>query len=76
MENHSRFKQPDLMVHRLRAGLRQYRVAQEAGIPPSLLSELETGRRPLTPRQHERLVAALDRLSPGGMAEEGGHGWN
>lgn len=37
-------------------------VALEAGIPASLLSEVERGLKPLTEEQQARLLAALERL--------------
>ena len=38
----------ELKIRRIRAGLTQYDLAQEAGIHPSRLSEMETGKRPIT----------------------------
>ena len=37
----------ELKIKRIRAGLTQYDLAQEAGIHPSRLSEMETGKRPV-----------------------------
>ena len=37
----------ELKIRRIRAGLTQYALAQEAGIHPSRLSEMETGKRPI-----------------------------
>ena len=37
----------ELKIRRIRAGLTQYALAREAGIHPSRLSEMETGKRPI-----------------------------
>jgi transcriptional regulator with XRE-family HTH domain len=58
----------DLKLLRIRAGLRQYRVAQELGIPPTSLADWENGRRPIPFRQGQRILEAIDRLSAVGMA--------
>ena len=47
----------ELKIRRIRAGLTQYDLAQEAGIHPSRLSEMETGKRPVT----DVVTAALDK---------------
>ena len=57
----------DLKVLRVRAGLRQYRVAQELGIPPSTLCDWENGRLPVPPAQAARIVEAIRRLSGGAL---------
>ncbi len=44
-----------LKLLRVRSGVRQYRVAQELGIPPSTLCDWENGRRPLPPRTAARV---------------------
>ncbi len=61
-----------LKLLRVRAGVRQYRVAQVLGIPPTTLCEWESGRRPVPPRQAARVRAAIARLTPGGIG--GGDG--
>ena len=61
-----------LKLLRVRAGVRQYRVAQDLGIPPSVLCDWEAGRRPLPPGAVERVEAAIGRLAPGGIG--GGDG--
>lgn len=38
----------ELKIRRIRAGLTQYDLAREAGIHPSRLSEMETGKRRIT----------------------------
>ena len=47
----------ELKIRRIRAGLTQYDLAQEAGIHPSRLSEMETGKRPIT----DAVTDALDK---------------
>ena len=47
----------ELKILRIRAGLTQYDLAQEAGIHPSRLSEMETGKRPVT----DAVTDALDK---------------
>ena len=47
----------ELKIRRIRAGLTQYDLAQEAGIHPSRLSEMETGKRPIT----DAITDALDK---------------
>ena len=61
----------ELRLLRIRAGLRQYRVAQELGIPPSVLCDYENGRRPVPAHQRERILAAIERLSLAGGFERG-----
>ena len=47
----------ELKIRRIRAGLTQYDLAQEAGIHPSRLSEMETGKRPVA----EAVTDVLDK---------------
>ena len=47
----------ELKIRRIRAGMTQYDLAQEAGIHPSRLSEMETGKRPVT----DAVTDALDK---------------
>jgi transcriptional regulator with XRE-family HTH domain len=60
-----------LKLLRVRAGVRQYRVAQELGVPASTLCDWENGRRPLPARTAARIEHAIERLAPGGIG--GGH---
>jgi len=55
-----------LKLLRVRAGVRQYKVAQALGVPPSVLCDWEAGRRPLPPGAAARVEAAIGRLAPGG----------
>jgi putative transcriptional regulator len=63
MDQFGRFDGMALKLLRVRAGLRQYRVAQELGIPPSTLCDYENGRKPIPSRQGQRILKAIDRLS-------------
>ena len=68
MDQFGRFDGLELKLRRIRAGLRQDRVAQELGIPPSTLCDYEIGRKPVPSRQGQRILEAIDRLSlPGGL---------
>ena len=57
-----------LRVLRVAAGLKGWELAARAGVPPSRISELENDRRPGTPREWERLRAALDGAGDGSHA--------
>jgi transcriptional regulator with XRE-family HTH domain len=61
-----------LKLLRVRAGVRQYKVAQALGIPPSVLCDWEAGRRPLPPGMGDRVEAAIGRLAPGGIGSGDG----
>jgi putative transcriptional regulator len=63
MHHYGRFRGIELKLLRVRAGLRQYRVAQELGIPPSTLCDYENGRKSVSSRQGQRILDAIDRLS-------------
>ena len=49
----------DVVMLRLKAGLRQYELAQFLGISQTFLCDVERGRRPVTKRLEEALEAAL-----------------
>ncbi len=61
----------ELKLRRIRAGVRQYQVARELGIPPSMLCDWENGRKPVPPRRVAEITAAIDRLG-GACAGEAG----
>ena len=67
MDHTGRFRGIELKLLRIRAGVRQYRVAQDLGIPPSILCDWENERRPIPPAQGHRVLAAIDRLAAGGI---------
>lgn len=50
----------DLVIMRLKAGLKQYQLAQLLGIPPSILCDLEKGRRLITPEVERRIKEAIN----------------
>lgn len=52
----------DLKVRRVKAGLKQYRVAAALDIPPALLSFYENERRPLPPGMDKRILEAINDL--------------
>jgi|GEM_PF-5819334 len=52
----------DLKVRRVKAGLKQYRVAAALDIPPALLSFYENERRPLPPGMDGRILEAINDL--------------
>jgi transcriptional regulator with XRE-family HTH domain len=58
-----------LKLVRVRAGIRPTRLARELGIAPTLLAAWEDGRRPISPRQRQRLLATLEQLSVGSVCE-------
>jgi DNA-binding transcriptional regulator YiaG len=64
----------ELKLARVRAGVRQYRVAQELGIAPTILCEWENERRPLPAAQAARVLAAIDRLAARGVHGDLSHG--
>jgi len=49
----------ELHLLRLKAGLRQYELAQLLGVPQTILCDLERGRRPLTSEWESRIKEAL-----------------
>lgn len=49
----------ELTAARLAANLSKYALARRAGLQRSHLSEMEAGRRPITPRSATRLREAL-----------------
>jgi transcriptional regulator with XRE-family HTH domain len=52
-----------LRVARLRAGLKQWELAQRAGVSGTVLSRIETGAREADPALLARLWAALEEAS-------------
>ena len=51
----------ELKIRRIRAQLTQHELAREAGIHPSRLSEMETGKRPIA----DAVIDALERQLAG-----------
>ena len=61
----------DIKIARLKAGLRQYDVAAQLGIPPSRLSEIESGRRQPSDELLQRLLEVLNQVKSGEAEGEG-----
>jgi transcriptional regulator with XRE-family HTH domain len=74
LDSFGQFLEMELKLRRIRAGLRQHRVAQELNMPPLTLCDYENGRKPVPPRQVQRILAAIDRLSISGGLKEGANG--
>jgi len=55
----------DIKIARLKAGFRQYDVAARLGIPPSRLSEIESGRRQPSDVLLKRLLEMFDQTKSG-----------
>ena len=53
----------DLKIARVRAGVRQFRVAAHLGITQSVLCAIENGRRPVTEQEAEAIARAIRRLA-------------
>ena len=49
----------DVKVARLRACIPQWRLAQELGLRPGVLSEIENGRRSLSPAQLSGIMEVI-----------------
>lgn len=46
----------ELILLRLKAGLKQYELAALLGIPPTIVCDLERGRRTITPEVEKRAM--------------------
>lgn len=53
----------DILVARRRLDLRQWELASAIGIHPARLSEIERGRRPLTPALEQKIRLALEQIN-------------
>ena len=62
----------DLKIMRIRAGLKQYEVAQRLGVAPPVLSTLENGQRPVTRERAAAISAAIRALAKRGETGRGG----
>ena len=58
----------DLILMRLKAGLKQYELAQFLGVPPTIICDLERGRRPITPEVEKRIKEAINAVPNGEAA--------
>jgi transcriptional regulator with XRE-family HTH domain len=50
----------DIKIMRIRAGFRQYELAARLGIPPSRLSEIESGRRKPSDELVKRILKVIE----------------
>jgi len=50
----------EIILMRLKAGLKQYELAQLLGVPATIICDFERGRRPITPEVEKRIMVALD----------------
>jgi transcriptional regulator with XRE-family HTH domain len=53
----------DIKIARIRAGIRQYELAQRAGIRADELSLIENNRLVVKPEKMARITAALDEVA-------------
>lgn len=53
----------DIKIMRLRAGLRQYDLAARVGIAPNRLSEIESGRREVSPELLQQILKVMRKRS-------------
>lgn len=59
----------DLKVSRIKARLKQYEVAARLGMPQTILSEIEAGKREISPEvfvRIEKIIAELSQVRQGG----------
>lgn len=50
----------DLVLLRLRAGLKQYELAQLLGVAATIVCDLERGRRAVTPEMEKQIRGAIN----------------
>jgi len=53
----------DLILLRLKAGLKQYELANLLGVPGTIICDLERGRRKITPEIEERIREAINQVA-------------
>ena len=53
----------DLKILRLKAGLKQYKLAAEIDIPQSRLSQIENGRLRFDDRLRQKILAGIKQLT-------------
>jgi len=53
----------DLVLMRLKAGLKQYELANLLGVPGTIICDLERGRRSITPAIEERIKEAINQVA-------------
>lgn len=52
----------DLILLRLKTGLKQYELAQLLGVPATIICDLERGRRPITPEVEKCIREAISEV--------------
>ncbi len=52
----------DLILVRLKTGLKQYELAKLLGVPATIVCDLERGRRPITPEVEKRIKEAINEV--------------
>ena len=65
---HRQMNRFELILLRLKAGLRQYELAQLLGVPATAVCDLERGRRPITLEVEKRIKQAIDKAKKGNVA--------
>ena len=53
----------DLKVERTRLGLKQYRLAAALGVPPTIVWQIESGRRPVSADQANSILRTMRDLA-------------
>jgi transcriptional regulator with XRE-family HTH domain len=49
----------DIRIARIKAGLKQYQVAAQVGVPQTIICEIETGKRAVSPDLLRRILGVL-----------------
>lgn len=62
----------DVTLMRLKAGLKQYELAQLLGVPQTIICDLERGRRPITPEIEKWIREAINEAKEGNVTASGG----
>ena len=52
----------DLVLMRLKIGLKQYELAQLLGVPATIVCDFERGKRPITPEVEKRIKEAINEV--------------
>lgn len=61
----------DLILMRLKIGLKQYELAQLLGVPATIVCDLERGRRPITPEIEKQIAEAISKAKKGNVTVSG-----
>ena len=62
----------DLKIARVRSGVRQYRLAAALGVPSTVVWQLESGRRPLSPELADTISQTIKQLAEQEPQKAGG----